>query len=126
MVQGKDGGLEQQLYMLVADHVCNQWGATHQNAGLVVGATDTEAMSNIRKQHAGVWILAPGIGAQGGQLEAAMEAGLWGKDETAKRACGMGGVLFPISRGISKAADQKKAAEDFREQMNSIGKGFLA
>merc|ERR1719487_1089279 len=94
--------------------LCAKWGAEHDNVGLVVGATDTEAMANIRKANSSIWFLAPGIGAQGGDLEAAVLAG---KDPSGS------GILFPISRGISKAADPKKAAEDFRAAINQARRG---
>ena len=41
---------------------------TH-NLGLVVGATDVIALKNARASAGELWILAPGIGAQGGDLE---------------------------------------------------------
>ncbi|KAF4745730.1 putative hydrolase rbbp9, partial [Perkinsus olseni] len=58
----------------------------------------------------GVWFLAPGIGAQGGDLEAAVRAGL-------DRQTGMG-ILFPVSRGISKAADKRAAAIELNRLIN--------
>ena len=36
--------------------------------GLVVGATDTEAMGEIRKVAPQTWILCPGVGTQGGNI----------------------------------------------------------
>mmetsp|Transcript_2110 Transcript_2110/g.5081 ORF Transcript_2110/g.5081 Transcript_2110/m.5081 type:complete len:270 (-) Transcript_2110:29-838(-) len=98
-----EGG--QPFYMLVATH-CNSWGAANKNVGLVVGATDIEALRSIRKEFPDIWFLSPGIGAQGGSLDEAMEAGM-----TAQGS----GMLIPISRGISKAADPKAAAEQFRD-----------
>jgi orotidine-5'-phosphate decarboxylase len=37
--------------------------------GLVVGATDTAALQRVRKVAPTAWILCPGVGAQGGDLE---------------------------------------------------------
>merc|ERR1711869_154886 len=53
-----------------------------------------EALRLIRAALPDVWFLSPGIGAQGGDLAAALDAGL--------TADGLG-MLLPISRGISKA-----------------------
>lgn len=80
--------------------------------GLVVGATDPTALAKAR--HAagpGVWILAPGVGAQGGNLQEACQAGL--NDQGT-------GMLIPVSRGISKAADPKQAAQDLVQQIRQV------
>mmetsp|Transcript_71403 Transcript_71403/g.209616 ORF Transcript_71403/g.209616 Transcript_71403/m.209616 type:complete len:270 (-) Transcript_71403:105-914(-) len=98
------------LYLHVAKMACEVWAAKHKNAGLVVGATDIEALAKVRAALPEVWFLSPGIGAQGGSLAAALDAGL--------SADGLG-ILLPISRGISKAADPKAAAEAFRQEMNA-------
>lgn len=102
------------LYLHVAKLCCETWAKEHQNAGLVVGATDVEAMKKIRGALPDVWFLSPGIGAQGGDLAAALQAGL--------RKDGLG-ILLPISRGISKAESPKKMAESFRAEINSLRKG---
>lgn len=99
------------LYIKVAQLCTQQWAAEHCNAGLVVGATDVVALTALRKEFPSVWFLSPGIGAQGGDLEAALGAGL---DSDGR------GILLPISRGISKAKDQRLAAEQFREQINAV------
>jgi orotidine 5'-phosphate decarboxylase subfamily 2 len=98
------------LYLHVASLCCGTWAKEHGNAGLVVGATDTEALSRVRAELPGVWFLSPGIGAQGGDLAGALEAGL--------DAEGLG-MLLPISRGISKAKDPRTAAEAFRSEINA-------
>ncbi|KAJ0403923.1 hypothetical protein P43SY_009416 [Pythium insidiosum] len=89
---------------------CQEWNS-EDNVGLVVGATDVESLRRVRAVVPELWILAPGIGAQGGNLEEAVSAGL--------SADGMG-MLIPISRGISKAADPKQAAESFRDAINVV------
>eukprot|EP00918_Siedleckia_nematoides_P104093 GHVU01227052.1.p1 GENE.GHVU01227052.1~~GHVU01227052.1.p1 ORF type:complete len:157 (-),score=10.38 GHVU01227052.1:438-908(-) len=43
--------------------------------GLVVGATDVDALRTVRKLLPNIWILAPGVGAQGADLEEALAAG---------------------------------------------------
>ncbi len=105
------------LYIKVAE-LCEKWGSAHKNVGVVVGATDVDAIRNIRQRFPNMWMLAPGIGAQGGPLKEAMAAGLTADGKKS-------GILFPISRGISKAADPKAAAEDFVVQMNEIRAAFV-
>ncbi|GBG26141.1 Orotate phosphoribosyltransferase [Hondaea fermentalgiana] len=103
-----EGGL---LYERVAK-LCEKWNAK-DNVGLVVGATDVEALAKSRAAAPSLWILAPGVGFQGGDLEAAAKAGL--------RADGMG-LLVPVSRGIARAEDPKAAAEKFRDLLNGVRK----
>ncbi len=79
--------------------------------GLVVGATHPDALRRVRKAAPDLWILAPGIGAQGGDLKAALAAGL--------RADGLG-MLIPVSRAISRAADPHAAAHDLNHQINAV------
>ena len=82
---------------------------THGNLGLVVGATQVDALRRVRAAAPDLWFLAPGVGAQGGDLEAALRAGL--------RADGLG-MLIPVSRGISRAPDPRQAAIDLRDAIN--------
>lgn len=51
-----------------------QWN-TNNNVGLVVGATDVDALERARKAAPSLWILAPGIGSQGGDLVQATTKG---------------------------------------------------
>ena len=108
------------LYENVARR-CEEWGMGRDNLGLVVGATDAEGLRRARAAAPGLWILAPGLGAQGGDLETAVEAAVW----TTGAAAG-GGILFPVSRGISKAADPAAAAKDFRDRINAVRERKLA
>ena len=96
----------QRLFERVAE-LARGWN-TRDNLGLVVGATHPEALAAVRKVAPELWILAPGVGAQGGDLEAALQAGL--------RADGLG-LLIPVSRQISRAADPRQAARELVEQM---------
>ncbi len=66
------------------------------NIGLIVGATDPEALAAVRSEAAGLWILAPGIGEQGGELAGAVRAGM--------RSDGLG-LLVPVARGLARAQD---------------------
>ena len=96
----------QRLFERVAE-LARGWNV-RDNLGLVVGATHPEALAAVRKVAPDLWILAPGVGAQGGDLEAALRAGL--------RVDGLG-LLIPVSRQISRAADPRQAARELVEQM---------
>ncbi len=96
----------QRLFERVAELAAG-WNE-QDNLGLVVGATHPEALAAVRRQAPDLWILAPGVGAQGGDLDAALRAGL--------RADGLG-LLLPVSRQISRAADPRQAAEALVETM---------
>jgi uridine monophosphate synthetase len=102
-----DGG--KALFEVVAKK-CEQWNEETKNVGIVVGATDTDALLRSRAAAPGVWILAPGIGFQGGNLDEAVRAGL--------REDGSG-LLVPVSRGISRAADMAAAAVSLKDQINA-------
>jgi len=80
---------------------------------LVVGATDIEAITAVRRANASAWILAPGVGAQGGDLEACCRAAVTQDGY---------GLLLPISRGISAAPDPAEAARSFRDCINAMRK----
>jgi uridine monophosphate synthetase len=94
----------QPLYEAVAAKAA-AWGT-----GLVVGATYPEALARVRAHAPDAWILLPGVGAQGGDLGAALAAGL--------RADGLG-IVVNSSRGIIYAADPGQAARELRQQINA-------
>ena len=87
-----------------------QWN-TGNNIGLVVGATQPEALSRVRSAAPDLWFLVPGVGTQGGDLETALRSGL--------RADGKG-LLINISRGISRAEDPARAAAEMRDAIINI------
>ncbi len=78
------------LYRRVAERAATHWNA-HRNLMLVVGATYPQEMAQLRRAHPDLPFLVPGIGAQGGDLEATLAAGL-----DARRA----GLLINSARGI--------------------------
>lgn len=94
------------LYEYVA-HLAQTWNEKN-NVGLVVGATQLESLARVREAAPDLWFLAPGVGAQGGDLEAALRAGL--------RRDGLG-MLIPVSRGLSRADNPRAAARDLRDAM---------
>lgn len=95
------------------EHIVNQatqWGEPDQ-IGFVVGATRPEALARVRRLLAGRphWILAPGIGAQGGDLTEALAAGL---DDRC------GGLIVPVSRHIIYADSPRAAALALRDEIS--------
>ena len=94
------------LYIRIAREA-ESW-SRHANVGLVVGATFPESISAVRNAAPGAWMLIPGVGAQGGDLEAAVRSGT--------RPDGKG-VLVNVSRGISLAENVRKAAEEFHRRI---------
>ena len=100
-------------FLFLYEHVAQlaqSWN-TKNNIGLVVGATHVEATKHVRAVAPDLWFLAPGIGAQGGELESALKAGL--------RKDGKG-MLIPISRGISRAESPARAAAELRDSILEI------
>ena len=104
---------------------CSEWNA-RGNAGLVVGATAPEQLAAVRALCPTMPLLVPGVGAQGGDLAAAVRAGA---DANGRLA------LINSSRGIiyaSGGADFAHAAEEaargLRDSINDVldqdGKGW--
>ena len=94
------------LYIYVAK-LAQQWNEKN-NVGIVVGATHPQIMEMIRATVPDLWFLAPGVGAQGGELEMTLKSGL---REDGK------GLLLPISRAISRAENPGKAAAEIRDHI---------
>jgi len=97
------------LYLAVAERAL-EWNEA-DNIGLVVGATYPEELGAVRELAPDMWLLVPGVGAQGGDLEGALAAGL--------RADGRG-VIISASRSIAYAAEPRDAARDLRDRINSL------
>lgn len=109
------------VFETVANSVARKWN-TNKNCMLVVGATYPEEAAVIR-QIVGddLWFLVPGVGAQGGSVEATMRA--------AQSAQG-DGLIISSSRDIifaSSGADFAEAAraktEALRSEINTYRKG---
>lgn len=102
---------QERLFEHVAALAASEWASKGAELGLVVGATDIEALSAVRAVAPHTWILAPGVGFQGGDLAASLRAAL--------RSDGMG-VLVPVSRGISRESDPASAALKLRDAINAV------
>jgi uridine monophosphate synthetase len=95
----------QPLYIHVARTV-TKWS---DNIGLVVGATYPDAIAATRRAAPDAWFLIPGIGAQGGDLEASVKAGIRADQQ---------GIVVNASRSLAQASDIAAAAKQMRDEMN--------
>jgi uridine monophosphate synthetase len=108
-IENKSQTIVVPLFERVA-YLAQQWNSGN-NIGLVVGATQIEALRRVRAAAPDLWFLVPGVGTQGGDLETALRSSL--------RADGKG-VLINISRGISRAEDPARAAAELRDEIVNI------
>ena len=123
-VQIVSDGASMPLYRTVA-LACQEWDV-NGNLGLVVGATVPEQLQEVRATCPSMPFLIPGVGAQGGDLEAAVQQGTDSRGR---------GALINSSRGIiyaSSGADFAQAAgreaDKLRKSINEVleadGKGW--
>lgn len=102
------------LWQHVAAHVRMHWNA-RGNCALVVGATWPEEMRAIRAIAPELPFLVPGIGAQGGDLRAVLDAGL--------DASG-GGLMIASSRAILFSDDPRHAVRTLRNEIEAVRGGL--
>ena len=107
---------DKQLYEIVAEKV-QSWNKLN-NCGLVVGATYPEQMREIRALAPAMPFLVPGLGAQGGDFQAAVS---FSTDKNGR------GAIFNASRSILYASDgtdfpeaAAKSAKRMKEKINLI------
>lgn len=93
------------LYIKVAEKV-SEWNINGQ-MGVVIGATYPEELRKVRAAAPHLTFLVPGIGAQGGDINAAVKAGM-NKDKT--------GLVINSSRAILYASEQADFAEKARAE----------
>lgn len=101
------------LYRRVAERAAGGWSLL-DNVMLVVGATYPEEMAALRQAHPKIVFLVPGIGAQGGDLKAALDHGL-----DADRQ----GLIISSSRQIIFAGDSgaiRQGALKLRDEINTL------
>jgi orotidine-5'-phosphate decarboxylase len=99
----------------VAYQVSNHWNA-NRNCALVVGATYPFELESVRRIVGDMPILIPGIGAQGGDVEATVKAG---KDSRGWRMIinSSRGIIF-ASSGPDFADAARRETLELREQIN--------
>lgn len=98
-VDGPSG--REPVYKRIARIVTSEWNI-HGNCALVVGATFPAELAEVRRIVGDMPLLVPGVGAQGGDIEATVKAG---------RTAGGAGLMISSSRAILYAS----AGEDFAQ-----------
>ncbi|MFC1960451.1 orotidine-5'-phosphate decarboxylase [Chloroflexota bacterium] len=96
------------LWQVVAEQVSQEWNS-NGNCMLVAGATYPDELAQIRALVGAMPLLVPGIGAQGGDVEKTVRAGLDSDGQ---------GLIINSSRGIIFAADPGVVARDLRTEIN--------
>jgi orotidine-5'-phosphate decarboxylase len=104
------------LYKRVATLASKHWNKNN-NCLLVVGATWPSQMSEIRKIVGDMPFLVPGVGAQGGDVEAMVKAGQT-KDGTGMIISSSRGVLY-ASSGSDFAEAARAVASRLRNEINT-------
>ncbi|HOV63720.1 MAG TPA: orotidine-5'-phosphate decarboxylase, partial [Spirochaetia bacterium] len=99
---GKEAG---PLYLALAGEIAS-WGT---NVGFVVAGNVPKALTAVRARFPKQWILAPGIGAQGGRAEDAVPCGI--------RDDGLG-LLPVVARSITTDPHPGEKAHQFRDEIN--------
>ena len=115
LVYGEKGQVRP-LYEVVAQHV-QSWNKVG-NCGLVVGATYPQELRTIRALCPDMPILIPGVGAQGGDLEASVAAGVDAFGEKAIIAVSRS-VLY-AGTGADFATAAANEARLFRDRINEV------
>ncbi|HMZ84262.1 MAG TPA: orotidine 5'-phosphate decarboxylase, partial [Rhodocyclaceae bacterium] len=95
----REAGGTEKLYERVARLVATRWNR-NGNCALVVGATFPAELARVREITGDLPLLVPGIGAQGGDIEATVKAG---------RSNAGSGLMISSSRAILYAG----AGEDY-------------
>lgn len=104
------------LFQVVAQRV-QSWNVTG-NCGLVVGATYPQELQTIRALCPDMPILIPGVGAQGGDLEASVSAGVDSHGERAIIAISR--AILYASNGMDYAAAAASVALSLRDRINQV------
>ncbi len=98
------------LFLKVAENVVTRWNE-YGNCSLVTGATYPKAIATVRQVAPEIPLLIPGIGKQGGDLEASVRA--------ARRADG-GGAIINASSSIFGSSNPGKAALELHESTLAV------
>ncbi len=106
---------EKPLYQIVAEKIRDEWNENN-NCMMVVGATYPDELKQIRDICPNITFLIPGIGAQGGNVEKTVKAGI-----DSNKA----GMIINSSRGIIFASDNedfaiiaKNETEKLKQEIN--------
>ncbi len=100
------------IYLHVARLVAERWNTNGQCA-LVVGATFPQELAHVREVVGDMPLLVPGIGAQGGDIEATVTAG---------RTPAGTGMMISSSRAILYATPDQSIGEDFAQAARRVAR----
>lgn len=100
----------EKLCVYVAKKVAEDWNYNN-NCGLVVGATYPDELREVRKVVGDILLLVPGVGKQGGCVEAIVDAG-----SNSKRS----GMIINSSRGIIFASSSKNFTQAARDKTQEL------
>jgi orotidine-5'-phosphate decarboxylase len=105
----------QPLYLRVAETIARDWNA-NGNCALVTGATWPEELGMVRAVVGDMPLLVPGIGAQGGDVEAVLHHGRTA-DGTGLMISSSRAILY-AGRGEDFAVAARAAASELRDTIN--------
>lgn len=114
---GKAGNQSIKLYQYLAENVVKEWNY-NGNCSLVVGATYPEELTNVRSIVGDMPLLIPGVGAQGGDVEKTVKAGVDSKGAGAMINASRS-IIF-ASDGMDFAPKARGEAQKLRDQINSF------
>ena len=109
------GGTQRPLYQHVAETIARDWNG-HGNCALVVGATWPEQLREVRAIVGDMPFLVPGVGAQGGDVEAVVRNARTA-DGTGLMVSSSRAILY-ASQGDDFADAAAAAAQALKEQVN--------
>ncbi len=114
------GGDGEMLYEMIARLAATQWNVNGQ-LGLVVGATYPAEIARVRELAPTLPLLIPGVGAQGGDAAATVQAGWRGDDgqTSAPIIVSSSRAILYASRGNEFAEAARAAAVATREVLNA-------
>ena len=114
-----EAGQPEKLYERVARLVASEWNSTGQCA-LVVGATFPGEIARVREIVGDMPLLVPGIGAQGGDVEATVRAGRTSQANTPGRGLMINSsrAILYASKGEDYAEAARRVAEETRDTIN--------
>jgi len=108
----------QPLYLHVAKLAAQQWNSSGQ-IGLVVGATFPEEIAKVRAIVGDMPLLIPGIGAQGGDIDATVKAGAIANKPGAGMIINSSRAILYASSGSDFAQAARTAALNTRDALRA-------
>ncbi|MEI7788178.1 MAG: orotidine-5'-phosphate decarboxylase [Chlorobiaceae bacterium] len=109
------------LYRSVLGKVAS-W-SRNGNAGVVIGATKSTLLGEIRRENPALFLLIPGVGAQGGSLEDAVHYGVDGNRQSA--VINLSRSLIYPSGSFSDIEDYERAVANEASKIHDIMKRVL-